>query len=290
MVETGAAGSVTGGNPGMRGRVCLVTGGTGGIGLETARGLVRQGATVVIAGRDAGRGRAAVEQLQGGPGEVEFLPADLSVQREVRRLAEEVKCRHAQLHVLVNNVGGLFLNGQTSSDGLEMTLALNHLGPYLLTHSLLDLLRASAPARIVNVSSLAHHGARIALPELRFGGWSGYKRSKLANILFTYELARRLEGTGVSANTLSPGLVDSDFGRNNAGPFRWVRPLAFAFALSCPNGARTSIHLASSPDVDGISGRYFTRCKPRRSSRASHDRRTAAGLWEISAELTGVSA
>jgi len=274
----------------MNGRVCLVTGGTGGIGLETARGLVRLGATVVLAGRDAERGRAAVEELRGQGGAVDFVPADLSVQAEVRRLAEEIGRRHGRLHVLVNNVGGPFLNGQTSADGVEMTLALNHLGPYLLTRSLLPLLRASAPARVVNVSSLAHHGARIALPELRFAGWSGYKRSKLANILFTYELARRLEGQGVTANTLSPGLVDSDFGKNNAGPFRWVRPLAYAFAFSCETGARTSVYLASSPEVSGVSGKYFTRGKPRRSSRASHDRELAGRLWDLSAELTALTA
>lgn len=274
----------------MKGRVCLVTGGTGGIGLETARGLVRLGATVVLAGRDADRGRAAIESLRGLGGEAGFVAADLSVQAENVRLADEVSRRYGRLHVLLNNVGGLFLNGQTSADGIEMTLALNHLGPYLLTRTLLPLLQASAPARVVNVSSLAHHGARITLPELRFAGWSGYKRSKLANILFTYELARRIGGEGVTANTLSPGLVDSDFGKNNAGLFRWVRPLAYAFAFGCETGAKTSVYLASSPEVSGVSGKYFTRGRPRRSSRASHDRELAARLWDLSERLTAVTA
>jgi NAD(P)-dependent dehydrogenase (short-subunit alcohol dehydrogenase family) len=275
----------------MRGRVCLVTGATGGIGLATACGLARQGATVVIAGRSLERGRAAVERIkaEGGP-DAEFLLADLSSQPDVRRLAEEFSRRHASLHVLVNNVGGLFLNGQRSPDGVEMTLALNHLGPYLLTRLLRDVLIASAPSRVVNVSSLAHLGARLELPDLRFAGWRGYKRSKLANVLFTYELARRLEGTGVTANALSPGLVASDFGRNNRGPFRLVRPLVYAFAPGCESGARTSVHLAAAPDLEGVTGKYFTRCQPRRSSRASYDRAAQARLWELSASLTGLPA
>ncbi len=276
----------------MRDRVCLVTGGTGGIGLETARGLARKGATVVITGRSLERGQAAVAGISAGQADarIEFLRADLSVQGEVRRLAAELGDRYGRLHVLVNNVGGLFLNRQVSADGIEMTLALNHLAPYLLTRLLADVLTASAPARVINVSSFAHWGARIDLPELRFAGWSGYKRSKLANILFTFELARRLEGSGVTANALSPGLVASDFGKNNHGPFRFVRPFAYAFALSNESGARTSIHLASSLDVEGATGKYFTRCQPRRSSRASHDRAFAARLWDVSAGLTGLPA
>lgn len=272
--------------------ICLVTGATSGIGYVTAREIARQGATVVGVGRSVERSRAAVDRIrnQTGNPRVEFLVADLSSQPEIRRLAGEVKARYPQLHVLVNNVGGLFLNGQVAPDGTEMTLALNHLGPYLLTRLLVDVLKASAPARIVNVASVAHLGARIDFANLRFGGWSGYQRSKLANVLFTYELARRLQATGVTANALHPGLVNSGFGLNNRGLFAFLRPLAYFMAIDNERGARTSIYLATSPEVDGVTGRYFVRCRPRRSSGASYDRADAGRLWNVSAEMTGLPA
>jgi NAD(P)-dependent dehydrogenase (short-subunit alcohol dehydrogenase family) len=188
----------------------------------------------------------------------------------------------------VNNAGGVFFNGQVTQDGIEMTLALNHLGYYLLTRSLYNLLKASAPARIVNVASVAHLGARIDFPDLQFSGWKGYKRSKLANILFTYELARRAEGTGVTVNALSPGIVASNFGMNNRGLFPLVKPLIDLFAVSNERGAETSVYLACSPEVEGVSGKYFTRCKARRSSASSYDRGAATQLWAISAQMTGL--
>ena len=270
-------------------RLCLVTGATGGIGLETARGIAQHGWTVVIVGRNLEKSRTTAAQIteQTGNPHVEFLVADLSIQAEIRRLAEEFKERYSHLDVLVNNAGGMFLNGQVSADGIEMTLALNHLGYYLLTRLLCDLLKASAPARIVNVASVAHFGARIDFANLQFSGWRGYKRSKLANILFTYELARRLEGTGVTANALSPGLVASRFGMNNRGLFPWIKPLVDCFAVSNEQGARTSIHLACSADVEGVTGKYFTGCRPQHSSAASYDRAAAVRLWEMSARLTG---
>jgi NAD(P)-dependent dehydrogenase (short-subunit alcohol dehydrogenase family) len=275
----------------MSERICIVTGATGGIGLETARGIAQQGSTVVIVGRSLEKCRTTVAQLteQTGNPHVEFLLADLSIQAEVRRLARELRERHSRLHVLVNNAGGMFLNGQVSADGIEMTLALNHLGYYLLTRLLRDLLEASAPARIVNVASVAHFGARIDFANLQFGGWKGYKRSKLANILFTYELARRLEGTGVTANALSPGLVASHFGMNNRGLFPLIKPLVDCFAVSNEQGARTSIHLACSADVEGVTGKYFTGCRLQRSSAASYDRAAAVRLWEMSARMTGLA-
>ena len=273
-------------------RIIMVTGATAGIGLATASGIAQHGATVVIVGRSLEKSRAAVEQIkeQTGNPRVDFLLADLSLQSDIRRLAEQFQERYTQLHVLVNNVGGMFLNGQVSPDGIEMTLALNHLGYYLLTRSLYNLLKASAPARIVNVASLAHLGARIDFPNLQFSGWKGYKRSKLANILFTYELARRLEGTGVTANALSPGLVASNFGMNNRGLFPLMKPLVDRFAVSNERGAETSVYLACSPDVEGVTGKYFTLCKPKRSSAASYDRTAAAELWKISAQMTGLAA
>ena len=269
-----------------------MTGATAGIGLETARGVARQGATVIIVGRDQARCRIAVDDIRQrtrNPN-VSFLVADLSVLADVRRLAKDIEERCPRLHVLVNNVGGLFLNGQVSAEGIEMTLALNHLGPYLLTRVLGPTLEAGAPARIVNVASVAHLGARLEVSDLRFAGWKGYKRSKLANILFTYELARRLEGTGVAANALSPGLVASNFGMNNRGLFPVVRPLWNWASLTNEQGARTSVYLATSPEVEGVTGQYFARCKPRRSSAASYDRAAAADLWRVSAALTGLAA
>lgn len=276
----------------MRGRICLVTGATSGIGFETARGIAQRGATVVIVGRDLERSRTAVDRIrqQTGNLNVEYLVADLSIQAEVRRVAAEFEKRYSRLHVLVNNVGGLFLNGQVSADGIEMTLALNHLGYYLLTRVLLPVLKASPPARIVNVASLAHVGTDIDFRTLEFGGWKGYKRSKLANILFTYELARRLEGTGVAVNALHPGLVASNFGTNNHGAFPLIKPLVNWFAISNEEGARTSIYLACATEVEGVTGKYFARCKPQRSSRPSHDPTAAARLWRMSAEMTGLTA
>jgi NAD(P)-dependent dehydrogenase (short-subunit alcohol dehydrogenase family) len=269
-----------------------VTGATSGVGFETARGIAQQGATVVIVGRSLERSRTAVERLrrQTGNPNVDFLLADLSAQADIRRLAGEFEQRYARLHVLVNNAGGLFLNGQVSADGIEMTLALNHLGYYLLTRLLIPLLEASAPARIINVASVAHVGARMDFPTLRFNGWKGYKRSKLANILFTYELARRLEGKGVTVNALHPGLVASGFGMNNRGLFPLVKPLVDLFAVSIEQGASTSVYLACSPEVEGVTGKYFVRCKPGRSSRASHDPDAAARLWQVSSAMTGLTA
>jgi len=275
----------------MEGRVCVVTGATAGIGLATALGIARQGATVVIVSRGAERCGAAADQIrnQTGNTNVDFLVSDLSMQNEIRRLAAELKDRYPRIHVLVNNVGGLFMNGQKSPAGIEMTLALNHLSYFLLTNLLLDTLKASAPARVINVSSFVHTGVRIDFSSMDWGGWKGYKRSKLANILFTYELARRLNGSGVTANALSPGFVASNFGKNNRGFFRLVRPVVYSVAISNEQGARTSVYLACSPEVEGISGKYFVRRKERRSSDASHDRDAAARLWQISAEMTGVS-
>jgi NAD(P)-dependent dehydrogenase (short-subunit alcohol dehydrogenase family) len=270
--------------------VRVVTGATGGIGFETAHGIARLGGTVVVVGRNEDRCRAAVDEIRRRTANprVDFVVADLSVQAEVRRLAGELRERYPRIHGLVNNAGGVFMNGQVSADGIEMTLALNHLNYYLLTRLLRPVLEASAPARIVNVSSFAHAGVLIDLPTLAFAGWSGYKRSKLANILFTYELSRRLAGTGVTANVLSPGFVASNFGMNNRGLLPTLKPLMNWFAVSNRTGAKTSVYLATSPEVEGVTGKYYARCKPRRSSRASTDLDVAAGLWEISARMTGL--
>jgi NAD(P)-dependent dehydrogenase (short-subunit alcohol dehydrogenase family) len=282
---------MAGGDRSMVGKVALVTGATSGIGEATAAGLAARGATVVVVGRSAERAAATVARIRRRtPGAtVESLLADLSSQRDVRRLAEAVTARHDRLHVLVNNAGAVFLRRRESPDGLELTFALNHLAYFLLTTLLLDTLKASAPARVVNVSSDAHQPARLDFDDLQaergYSGFGVYGRSKLANLLFTYELARRLEGTGVTVNAVHPGVVASRFATNNGRLARLLRPLARPFMLSPEQGARTVVYLATSPEVEGVTGQYFVRERPRRSSAASYDRAAAERLWQASADL-----
>jgi retinol dehydrogenase 12 len=302
----------------MAGKTCLVTGATAGIGAVTARELARRGARVVLVGRSRRRCEAtagAVRRQTGNPS-VEPLVADLSAQAEVRRLAREFRERHDRLEVLVNNAGALFARRRESADGVEMTMALNHLAPFLLTGLLLDALKAGAPARVVNVSSRAHEdvpgldlddlqarahahafwgygGSKFAgllytlFAPTRHPGFLQYARSKLANLLFTYELARRLEGTGVTANALHPGFVATNFTAGN-GAYGWfLRRWAGLFAVGAEEGARTPVYLASSPEVEGVSGRYFVGGKAVPSSPASRDGEAARRLWRLSEGLTG---
>ena len=277
----------------MSGKTCLITGATAGIGEVTARELARFGARVIVVGRSPGRCAATVERIQGqtGSSAVESLVADLSVQADVRRLVGEVRERCDRLDVLVNNAGGMFLDRRETVDGIELTLALNHLSYFLLTKRLLPLLEASAPSRIVNVASDAHRGISIDFDDIqgrrRYSGWRAYKRSKLANILFTYELARRLEGTGVTANALHPGFVRTNFFEGLTGWIGFITRLgASLVAIGPEEGARTSIYLASSPEIEGVSGQYFVKSRPARSSPQSHDRVAADRLWRLSEELT----
>jgi NAD(P)-dependent dehydrogenase (short-subunit alcohol dehydrogenase family) len=278
----------------MQGKVCLVTGATSGIGLVTAQALAQQGATVVVVGRQAERGVATVRRMvqETGNPRVELLLADLSVQAQVRQLAAEVQQRFTRLDVLVNNAGALFMQRNQSLDGIEMTFALNHLGYFLLTSLLLDTLKASAPARVVNVSSNAHRSGAMDFADpqgqRRYSGWRAYCQSKLANLLFTYELARRLEGTGVTVNAVHPGFVATGFGRNNRGVFGLGIRIAQLTALSPQQGAETLIYLATSPEVEGVTGKYFVKQRPVASSRASYDQAAAQRLWQLSTELTGL--
>jgi retinol dehydrogenase 14 len=279
----------------MSGRICIVTGASSGIGKATALGLARSGATVVLACRNEASGAAAREEiaLQTGNRNVHLMRVDLSRMGSVRELAAEYLTRFDRLHVLVNNAGALYYNGrQTSADGFEMTLAVNHLGPFLLTHLLLEALRKSAPSRIVNVASVAHRLGRIDVSDLqsrrRYSGRAAYRASKLANVLFTYELARRLEGTGITANCMNPGVVRTGITRSAHGIERLVTALTFRGARSPEEGARTVVHLASSPEVEGISGRYFEDMAEAPSSKASHDPALAARLWEETERLTGI--
>jgi NAD(P)-dependent dehydrogenase (short-subunit alcohol dehydrogenase family) len=279
----------------MQGKVCLVTGATSGIGLVTARELARCGARVVLAGRSSARCQAAVAQIQTETGnhEVEALLGDLSSQQQVRELAQKFRDRHPRLDVLVNNAGGMWMKRQLSADGLEMTFAVNHLAYFLLTHLLLEPLRAAAPARVVNVSSEAHRKATLDFDDLqgerRYNGWRQYCRSKLMNLLFTYELARRLDGTGVTANALHPGWVATGFASNNGWRGRLWQFVARCLALGPEEGARTVVYLASSPEVAGVSGRYFVKEREVPSSPASRDEGAARRLWQVSLGLTDLS-
>lgn len=279
----------------LKGKVCLVTGATNGIGLEAARELGRLGATVVLCGRDGKRGQAALGEIKRTcpDAKLDYLQADLSSLAEVRRLAQEFRGRYSRLDVLLNNAGAIIDSRRLTVDGYELTLALNHLSHFLLTHLLLDMLKASAPSRIINVSSGAHQMARLDVDDLHFERTQytplrAYGNSKLANVLFTRSLARRLAGTQVTANSLHPGAVATGFAADYKGWFGWVVRLGRSFLLTSAAGARTSVYLASSPEVAGVSGRYFYKCREARVSRAGRDDALAERLWEASVKLTGV--
>lgn len=279
----------------VAGKEIVVTGATDGIGKVSARELAKLGASVTIVGRNAAKGEAVASELRQAAGHdrVGFVQADLESQKGVRAAAAAIKARVKRLDVLLNNAGAMFQKRQVSEDGIEKTFALNHLGYFLLTHELLDLLKASGPSRVVNVASAAHQGAKLDLSDLqnekRYSGWSAYGQSKLANIYFTYELARRLEGSGVSANCLHPGFVASRFGDNNGGLVKLVIGFAKStFAISEDEGAKTSVYLASSPEVAGVSGKYFDKCKAVSTSSVSYDSDVARDLWRQSERLTGL--
>lgn len=279
----------------MSGKVVLITGGTDGIGRVTAEALAQAGAAVTLVARSAQKTELvaqAIREKTGNPS-IETITADLSIQSEVRRAAETFRQRHHRLDVLINNAGAVFMSRQTSQDGIEMTFALNHLAYFLLTHLLLDLLKASAPARIVNVSSAAHTGTRGIADDVEnprsYSGWAAYSQSKLANVLFTYELARRLEGTGVTANVLHPGFVATNFGRSNGGIFQPIFRLFQLGAITPEKGAETSIYLAASPEVEGVTGKYFDRCRAVQSTAVSYNTELASRLWEKSLNLTGMA-
>jgi retinol dehydrogenase 14 len=285
---------VTAENGGMEGRVALITGGTSGIGKASATALAAMGAEVVVSGRSEGRGRAAVEEIRGESGSerVSLMLADLAVQAEVRRLAREFKERHDRLDVLVNNAGIIQQKRTETPDGIELTLAVNHLAPFLLTNLLIVRLEVSAPSRVITVSSEARRGAEIDFDDLqserRYRSFRVYGMTKLANILFTYELAERLEGTGVVANCVHPGGVNTNFGSNNRGIgvliFRAFKP----FMRTPEQGADTVIYLASSPETGELTGRYLTDRRVISSYEEPHDVSAQKRLWEISEKLTNL--
>ncbi len=281
-------------NGGMGGKTVLVTGGTSGIGKATAVALAAMGADVVVSGRDPKRGGLALEEIRAYStgGSVELVLADLAVQSEVRRLAGEFRERYGRLDVLINNAGLVQSTRIETPDGIETTLAVNHLAPFLLTNLLLDLLEQSAPSRVVTVSSEAQRWGSIDFDDLqsrrKYQGFPVYGMTKLANIMFTYELAERLEGTGVTATCMHPGTVNTRFAANNRGLaallFRAFKP----FMRSPERGADTLIYLASSPEVEGMTGKYFSDRKLKTASKVAYDPSARRKLWEVSKELTGL--
>jgi retinol dehydrogenase 14 len=279
----------------MAGKTVLVTGGSGGIGEATAVGLAEMGAHVAITGRNRERLVAAAVEIRAARGQVDVFVADLSSQSEVRRLADEVLQRLPRIDVLVNNVGGYWNTRRVTADGLEHTFALNHLAPFLLTNLLLERLKQSAPARVVTVSSHAQAMGRIDFDDLQgersYSGARAYNQSKLANLLFTYELARRLQATSVTANALHPGVVRTSFGAEDPAVVqRLFIPFLLHFMKAPAQGAATSIYLASAPELEQVSGRYFANSKPKRSSERSYSVSAATRLWQVSADLVGLTA
>jgi len=281
-------------NGGMGGKTVLITGGTSGIGKATAVAVAAMGADVVVVGRNPERGEAAVEEIRAqSHGEaVELILADLSVQSEVRRLADEFQERHDRLDVLANNAGLVQSKRTETEDGIETTLAINHLAPFLLTNLLLERLEESAPSRVITVSSEAQRWGNMDFEDIqstrKYRGFPVYGMTKLANIMFTYELAERLKGTGVTANCLHPGPVSTNFGKNNGGPMALFFRLGKPFMRSPEQGADTLIWLAVSLDVEGVSGKYFSDRKEIEAKEIAYDEGARRRLWEVSEDLTGL--
>jgi NAD(P)-dependent dehydrogenase (short-subunit alcohol dehydrogenase family) len=281
----------------MSGKICIVTGANSGIGKETALGLAQMGARVVMVCRNAEKGKAALEEIrrESGSSQIDLLIADMSSQASVRALAEQIQQKYPRLDVLVNNAGGAPPARTLSADGIEMTLATNHLGPALLTLLLLDLLKSGAPSRIINVSSCeAQSPARLDMNDLQFerrkyGNVAAYRQSKLLMNTFTFELARRLAGTGVTANCLHPGAVATNIW-SAAAPLigRLIIPLVKPFMLTSKQGAAVSLYLATSPEVAQVSGEYFVKSKPAKSNPLSRDPKLMAEVWLCTEKMTGL--
>lgn len=280
--------------PLMKDKVVLITGGTAGIGEVTARSLAGMGATTVIVGRNPEKTAAVAQQIRSATGNerVNYKVADLSSQEQIRKLAEDFQRDYNRLDVLVNNAGAIFMKRELSVDGIEMTLALNHLSYFLLTHLLLDMLLASKPARVINVSSEGHRSTRLNFSNLQnehgYTSWKAYSQSKLANLYFTYGLAATLDESGVTANALHPGFVATNFGKSNGGIFRPLFGLIQVAAITPEEGAQTSIYLASSPQVEGVTGKYFIKNQTVPSSPTSYDMSAARKLWDYSLEMVNL--
>ena len=279
----------------MAEKVCLVTGGNSGIGKSVALGLAKMGATVVVVSRNKEKGETAVTDTveKSGNKNVELIQADMSSQNSIHQLVNEFRARHEKLHLLINNAGVYLTKRSETEDGLESTFAVNHLGPFLLTSLLVDILKASAPSRIVNVTSDAHKGARVNFDDLqgerKFSGWQAYGQSKLAMILYTRGLAKKLEGTGVTVNSAHPGVVRTNFAKNNGGLVMLGFRFLGIFFISPESAAKRILYVATSPDLEGVTGKYFTKMHEVKSSQESYDDDSARRLWQISEQLTHLS-
>jgi NAD(P)-dependent dehydrogenase (short-subunit alcohol dehydrogenase family) len=279
----------------MTGKICLITGGNSGIGKAAALGLAKLNATVVIVSRDKDKGEATLIELKAKSGNrnVDAMTADLSSLDSVRELAHDFKARYKKLHVLVNNAGVFLPKRIPTVDGLETTFATNHLGHFLLTNLLLDELEESAPSRIINITSSAHRGTEIDFDDLqgekKYSGYHAYSQSKLANVLFTYQLAKRLNGTGVTVNCLHPGVVRTGFGKDVTGLMTVLVRIGSPFMMSPEKSARAVIYLATSPELESVSGKHFSKGKEEKSSTESYDEASAERLWKVSAELAKLS-
>jgi NAD(P)-dependent dehydrogenase (short-subunit alcohol dehydrogenase family) len=278
----------------LQGKICLVTGATSGIGLATARALASRGARILLVARNAQKCSRVRREMEAESGNqaIECLIGDLSLKSEIEKLSVQIHQTTPRLDVLINNAGAVFLRRKLNADGIERTLALNHLAYFHLTLKLLDLLQHAEQGRIINISSAMHQSAVLDFDDLqlehRYSGLKAYRRSKLANLLFTYELARRLEGTAITANAVHPGFVATNIGANNTPLYKLVKPLLRLIARSPQEGAATSIYLATSSEVDGTTGGYFVDCVPTQSSPASYDKEAARQLWDRSLELSGL--
>ena len=276
----------------IAGKVCLITGANSGIGKATALGLAKLDATVVIVSRDKYKGEAALLEIRtlSGNKNTDAMVADLSSQDSVRELAHDFMARYEKLHVLINNAGVFLPRRVSTADGLEATFATNHLGHFLLTNLLLDELKASAPARIINITSSAHYGTELDFEDLqgekKYSGYHAYSQSKLANVLFTYQLAKQLQGTRVTVNCLHPGVVRTGFGKDQMGLMSILVRIGSPFMMSPQKSAKAVIYLATSPELEGVSGKFFSRGKEANSSKESYDAASAERLWNVSAELT----
>ncbi|GHO47010.1 SDR family oxidoreductase [Ktedonospora formicarum] len=275
----------------MQGKVCLVTGSTSGIGKATARGLARMGATVVMICRNRAKGEATQAEIkaESANAQVDLIVADLSEFSQVRRAASEVTQKYPQLHVLINNAGGLKSEREVTTDGFEYAFATNYLAPFLLTHLLLDTLKASVPARIINVSSAGHTLGKIDFENLqserRYSPSRVYGDTKLAQLYYTYELAEQLTGTGITVNALHPGAVATNFNDNLKGFVRLIGAFNNLVGTSPEKGAQTTLYLATSPEVEGVNGKYFSKSKETPSSKLSYDVAVRKRLWQVSEEL-----
>ena len=284
-------------NTSMQEKVCIVTGANSGIGKATALGLAQMGATVVMVCRDQTRGEEAQKEIKtiSGNEAIDLILADMTSQASIHELAENIQQHYQQLYALINNAGVVNLKRRETSDGFEATFAVNYLAPFLLTNLLLEKLKASAPARIVNVSSESHQAGYINMDDLQseqhYKFMRAYGQSKLALVLFTYELARRLQGTGVTANCLHPGFVATNIGQNGVGSVgrRIIKPIYSRLGISPEEGAKTSLYLASSPEIEGVTGKYFIKSIPVRSAPISYDETLQRQLWDESAKLVNLS-